>query len=55
MLPNKPAVELNKINKAAVPDAPFTEVQPRNTIKGDKNMKKARANASKSGNADRDG
>ena len=38
MLPNKPAVELNKINKAAVPYAPFTEVQPRNTIKGDKNI-----------------
>ena len=38
IFPKRPEIELNKINTAAVPDEPFTVVQPRKTINGDKKI-----------------
>ena len=37
-MPKSPEIELNRINAAAVPDAPFIVVHPKKTINGDKNM-----------------
>ena len=38
IFPKRPDIELNKINAAAVPEAPFTLVQPKKTINGDRKI-----------------
>ena len=38
MCPSKPNTEFVRINRAAVPDAPLTEVQPKKMISGDKKI-----------------
>jgi len=37
-LPNKPAIEFNKIKAAAVPDAALTYVHPNNTMSGERTI-----------------
>ena len=37
-LPNKPAIEFNKIKAAAVPDAALTDVHPNNTMSGERKI-----------------
>ena len=38
IFPRRPDIELNKINAATVPEEPFTLVQPKKTINGDKKI-----------------
>ena len=38
MCPSRPKTEFVRINSAAVPDAPLTEVQPKKMISGDKKI-----------------